>query len=983
MDDLTRQFLRFREHADVAALGAVFDASAGRLLSLALQLCGNPSDAEDLLQATFVLAMQKAPTFDASKPLLPWLCGILAGEASNLRRGAARHRSEPLPELIDDATGPLAHSERVELLAALRSHVEQLPDDQRQVLLLQLQHGLSPTAIAEVLGAAPGTVRMRIHRGLAALRRLLPAGLAALLVGALPSRGLAAVRLAVLQQAQLTLRTAVVGGGALLVKKVVAVAAFLLVCALAWFTLQPAWQRDAIAPTNDRASLAVAARPAPDTQPITGPDTQLPLERDAAALPTAALATPTAATTGALHVRLLNHDDGSPGAITKVSFTPRRHDTDDRIDSVHAHTDGNGECTLRGLPVGDAEVHVEGDSRQRVTITADATTELLLRVNWRGLPARGRVVHANGKPAAGASIVLGTNQAVDIVSTSAEDGTFALAELYPYEMIGAVLAGCAPSLLQSLQPRREIELVLPGPAVVLEGKVVDPVGAPIANAHVAVGSRTERTQWKDARGFQLEVAADQRMRTGLDGAFRFELTGNAVRLDVTATGFAPFADIVEPGTTQLVQLQSGAAVHGRVVDQRATPVADASVSLGGSNGTWRRTDADGRFAFESAPRGHMTLRVEGDSVEPLDAVRDAEGPGEWQITVQRRPQYPLRLVDDLGNPLAGWMARATTLHHALRTTAADGRVTLIAPVADRGRIELRTPSGSLLAADWPAGSEPDVEATLVVPRRIQPNAIISGRVLDAAGQPIASGRVDVRRVDLPGQHMPGAELVAGAFTTDAIAAGDYELVIHVKPSYQVVSDRIAVRGLQPDERRVLADHRLPATGQLAFHLVHRDRVPIVDPSVFVFDERGEESRAPSTDGDPKPWPVGRYRYRAMVEGTLWLRGDFEVMANRATVVELLLQPAVRRHIRFPVPTPAWGAVTKVHYVLRQPDGGVYDEDDFDPREELPMSFAPSVVPGTWLLELTTDLGQRFAGSFTVEDLSPRAEPIAIEVHASR
>ena len=64
----------------------------------------------------------------------------------------------------------------------------------KKQLLLQLQHGLQPAEIADVLGIAPGTVRMRIHRGLAALRKALPAGLAFGALALFPERGLAAVR---------------------------------------------------------------------------------------------------------------------------------------------------------------------------------------------------------------------------------------------------------------------------------------------------------------------------------------------------------------------------------------------------------------------------------------------------------------------------------------------------------------------------------------------------------------------------------------------------------------------------------------------------------------------------------------------------------------------------------------------------------------------------------------------------------------------
>ena len=52
-----------------------------RLLRMALHLGRDPGDAEDLVQATFLTAIEKAATYDASRPLLPWLTGILIRHA--------------------------------------------------------------------------------------------------------------------------------------------------------------------------------------------------------------------------------------------------------------------------------------------------------------------------------------------------------------------------------------------------------------------------------------------------------------------------------------------------------------------------------------------------------------------------------------------------------------------------------------------------------------------------------------------------------------------------------------------------------------------------------------------------------------------------------------------------------------------------------------------------------------------------------------
>jgi RNA polymerase sigma-70 factor (ECF subfamily) len=166
MDPLTAKFERFGREGDLQALGEVFDAVAPRLLGIAVHLCGNPADAEDVLQQAFLLAMQRAATFDASRRLEPWLGGLLANVAHNARRHAGRRRAEPLPDLPSDAETPMAAAERAELLAQVRTRIDQLPAEQRQVLLLQLQHGLGAVAIAEVLQVPPGTVRMRLHRGI-------------------------------------------------------------------------------------------------------------------------------------------------------------------------------------------------------------------------------------------------------------------------------------------------------------------------------------------------------------------------------------------------------------------------------------------------------------------------------------------------------------------------------------------------------------------------------------------------------------------------------------------------------------------------------------------------------------------------------------------------------------------------------------------------------------------------------------------------
>jgi RNA polymerase sigma-70 factor, ECF subfamily len=183
-------FARYRRDRDPESLGALFDRCEPKLLALALHLCGHPADAEDALQATFLAAIDQAGRWDGKRPLLPWLSGILDRQCRRVHQRRRRRREQELlaEELVLDEGSPVAASERGELVARLRQHIERLPFEQRQVLLLQLEHWLSPAEASEVLGVPPGTVRMRLHRGVMALRAVLPASLVVLLLAALRQR---------------------------------------------------------------------------------------------------------------------------------------------------------------------------------------------------------------------------------------------------------------------------------------------------------------------------------------------------------------------------------------------------------------------------------------------------------------------------------------------------------------------------------------------------------------------------------------------------------------------------------------------------------------------------------------------------------------------------------------------------------------------------------------------------------------------------
>ena len=145
---------------------------AGWLRRLASQLVADEASAEDLIQDTWVVALERPRR--PGVPLGPWLAKVLRNRAVNLARSGLRRerreqdssRSEELPP-VDEL------SARAEGSRELVSHVLELPEAQREVLILRYYEGLETARIAQLLGLTEGAVRSRLSRGHGLLRERL------------------------------------------------------------------------------------------------------------------------------------------------------------------------------------------------------------------------------------------------------------------------------------------------------------------------------------------------------------------------------------------------------------------------------------------------------------------------------------------------------------------------------------------------------------------------------------------------------------------------------------------------------------------------------------------------------------------------------------------------------------------------------------------------------------------------------------------
>jgi RNA polymerase sigma-70 factor (ECF subfamily) len=149
------------------------------LLRVALSMCDQPADAEDLVQDTLLRAWRSFDSFDGRYPRA-WLLTIMRNANVN------RHRRKR-PSLLDDPDVALAQTtssdadaasaEDVVVArtfdAAVEVAVLALPAKFREVLMLVDVHGLTYAAAADALGVPEGTVMSRLHRARTRVRRSL------------------------------------------------------------------------------------------------------------------------------------------------------------------------------------------------------------------------------------------------------------------------------------------------------------------------------------------------------------------------------------------------------------------------------------------------------------------------------------------------------------------------------------------------------------------------------------------------------------------------------------------------------------------------------------------------------------------------------------------------------------------------------------------------------------------------------------------
>jgi RNA polymerase sigma-70 factor (ECF subfamily) len=161
---------------DNEAFGLLVRRYSKRALSVAYRVLEHPEDAEDLVQDTFLVALEKIDTFRADRAFAPWLFRILINRGLNARKARWVRRTSEIPADAPAAGGtPEKHTERLELRERVSAALAEMAEPRRTIVKLYELEGFSGPEIAEMLGLATGTIRWHLFHARSTLRDLLEA----------------------------------------------------------------------------------------------------------------------------------------------------------------------------------------------------------------------------------------------------------------------------------------------------------------------------------------------------------------------------------------------------------------------------------------------------------------------------------------------------------------------------------------------------------------------------------------------------------------------------------------------------------------------------------------------------------------------------------------------------------------------------------------------------------------------------------------
>jgi RNA polymerase sigma-70 factor, ECF subfamily len=158
---------------DPLAARSLYDANVERVFRLAHRITGDPEDAREATQQTFVRAFQALSGFRQGSAFSTWLHAITVSVALNTRRRARRLGARTAPLELAEATIEPPELPDPALRRRLHEAIDALPERMRAVFIMHEIEGFTHMEIAEALGLAEGSCKAHLFRAKEKLRAAL------------------------------------------------------------------------------------------------------------------------------------------------------------------------------------------------------------------------------------------------------------------------------------------------------------------------------------------------------------------------------------------------------------------------------------------------------------------------------------------------------------------------------------------------------------------------------------------------------------------------------------------------------------------------------------------------------------------------------------------------------------------------------------------------------------------------------------------
>jgi RNA polymerase sigma-70 factor (ECF subfamily) len=178
MEDTERIWIQEAEGGDQAAFTRLVEAYQTPVYNLAYRLLGDPSEAEDAAQETFVRVYRHLNTYDPERKFSSWLLAITSHYCVDLlrRRHMDQVSMDDLPPMMELAMPSSTQPEQVVVHEQEAHTVQQLlgrlEPSYRIPVVLRYWYDMSYQEIATALGVNESTIKTRLHRARARLAEI-------------------------------------------------------------------------------------------------------------------------------------------------------------------------------------------------------------------------------------------------------------------------------------------------------------------------------------------------------------------------------------------------------------------------------------------------------------------------------------------------------------------------------------------------------------------------------------------------------------------------------------------------------------------------------------------------------------------------------------------------------------------------------------------------------------------------------------------